>query len=344
MTTQISKHEFKRYRTDISFSRSAILLNYAVVLYVVIGYFLSWIALFSSHISVNFIGYGLLTHSLVTSAYLTHEFMHGSVFKSIKWNIVGGNIMLWINGSCYSGFRSLARIHITHHVNNIDSADFDLPSFLRDSSKWVRYLILGLEWLYFPAVNFLLRFREIIALLHQQNLHTNQLRILLCLIVRTGSFLFVGIYSAKALFLYFVSYISMINILRFMDAFQHTYEVLPSSSKPPARDSTYEQANTFSILFPKRFSWLNLLFLNFGYHNAHHAEMRCPWHQLQSLNGRLFPALENNVIPLSQAVNHYHRFRVERLLLGQGEVIKAEKSLDMSLFYGAIGVSFLVKA
>ncbi|MEO0348571.1 MAG: fatty acid desaturase [Cyanobacteria bacterium P01_A01_bin.15] len=344
MTIQISKQEFKRHRTDSISLKSGILLNCAVIFYVVSGYFVSWLTFFSPSVSINLLGYGLLTHSLITSAYMVHEFIHGSVFQTMKWNIVGGNIMLWLNGSCYSGFRNLAKIHITHHINSVDSADFDLPRFLRNSSKPVRYIILGLEWLYFPAANLFLRFREILILVQKQNLSKNKLRIFFFLIVRAVFFLFIGILSTKALALYFLSYISMINILRFMDAFQHTYEVYPSSSKLPRRDTKYEQENTFSILFPKHLSWFNLLFLNFGYHNAHHADMKCPWYQLNSLNEHLFPVLETNTIPISNAVKSYHHFRIERLLLGQGDVLKKEKSLDIGHFYGATGVSFLLKA
>ena len=344
MTIQISKQEFKKHRTDSIFFQSGILLNCAVIFYIVGGYFVSWLTFFSPSVSINLLGCGLLTHSLIASAYMAHEFMHGSVFKSMKWNTVGGNIMLWLNGSYYSGFRNLAKIHITHHINSIDSADFDIPRFLRDSSKPVRYIILGLEWLYFPAVNFFLRFREILILFQRRNLSKSKLHLFLFLIVRAVFFLFIGIHSTKALILYFLSYVSMINILRFMDAFQHTYDVFPSSSKLPKRDTKYEQENTFSILFPNHLSWLNLLFLNFGFHNAHHADMKCPWHQLDSLNEHLFPVLETNTIPILNAVKSYHYFRIKRLLLGQGNVLKKEKDLDISRFYGAIGVSFLIKA
>ncbi|MEM1239095.1 MAG: fatty acid desaturase [Cyanobacteria bacterium P01_H01_bin.26] len=344
MTIQISKQKLKKHRADSISFQSGILLNCAVISYILSGHFISWLTFFSPRIGINLLGCGLLTHSLIASAYMVHEFMHGSVFKSMKWNTVGGNIMLWINGSCYSGFRSLAKTHITHHINSIDSADFDIPRFLRESPKPVRYIILGLEWLYFPAVNFFLRFREILILFQKQKMSKNKLRPLLFLIIRVSFFLFIGIHSTKALVLYLLSYISMINVLRFMDAFQHTYEVFPSSSKPPKRDSKYEQENTFSILFPKHLSWLNLLFLNFGYHNAHHADMKCPWYQLNSLNEHLFPGLETNTIPIKSVVKSYHYFRIKRLLLGQGDVLKKEKNLDISHFYGAIGVSFLTKA
>jgi fatty acid desaturase len=56
---------------------------------------------------LNALGVVLLTHSMVLSAYLTHEFMHGTIFTDMKWNTVGGSIMLWLNGGCYGRFRDL---------------------------------------------------------------------------------------------------------------------------------------------------------------------------------------------------------------------------------------------
>ena len=134
----------------------------------------------------------------------------------------------------------------------------------------------------------------------------------------------------------------MITFLRLMDAFQHTYEAFPSGTKLPKRDYNHEQANTFSNLISCRYPWLNLLFLNFGYHNAHHANMQCPWYRLQELDRELF---KNNPqqqhIPISKQLINYHKFRITRLLEGQGKVLKEQTKQSFEKFYGAVDVSFL---
>ncbi len=77
----------------------------------------------------------------------------------------------------------------------------------------------------------------------------------------------------------------MLHALRFTDAFQHTYDafaVLESGDIPDdkVRDRDYEQANTYSNLASVGHPWLNLLLLNFPYHNAHHERPIVPWHDL----------------------------------------------------------------
>ncbi len=45
----------------------------------------------------------------------------------------------------------------------------------------------------------------------------------------------------------------MITVLRFMDAFQHTYEVFEVGSALPDRNRAYEQENTFTTLISRRY-------------------------------------------------------------------------------------------
>ena len=55
--------------------------------------------------------------------------MHGTIFQRRGWNAAGGNIMLWLNGGCYSTFDELSRLHIAHHVDRVDFCRFDLQAF-----------------------------------------------------------------------------------------------------------------------------------------------------------------------------------------------------------------------
>lgn len=319
------------------------LWNVAAVLYTVGGYCGAIALLLLSNIWLNILGVVLLTHCLVISAYLAHEFMHGTIFTDMKWNAVGGNIMLWLNGGCYAKFRDLAQEHIAHHVNRVDFAAFDLPAFINNLPAPIRGLILALEWLYFPVISFLLQWRAIFAPFWNQKRQDERLRITLILAVRGLLFTVLGLVSLKALGLYFLAYIGMITVLRYIDAFQHTYEAFPVGVSLPKRDRTYEQSNTFSNLFSRRYWWLNLLLLNFGYHNAHHELMKCPWHNLHELDTKLFTGEEAHYVNLSQLIANYHQFRISRIFSGQGKGIDEQGSFQLDNFFGAVGVSFLVK-
>lgn len=97
-----------------------VLWNVIAILYVLGGYCGAIALLFLPNMRLNALGVVLLTHSLVLSAYLSHEFMHGTIFtnmKNMKWNAVGGNLMLWLNGGCYARFKDLAQEHIAHHLS-----------------------------------------------------------------------------------------------------------------------------------------------------------------------------------------------------------------------------------
>jgi hypothetical protein len=92
----------------------------------------------------------------------------------------------------------------------------------------------------------------------------------------------------------------------------------------------------------KRYWWLNLLLLNFGYHNAHHELMKCPWYSLHELDKELYTGEEVHYITLPQLLWNYHRFRVSRIFSGQGQAVSNAGTPQLETFYGGIEVSFLV--
>ncbi len=117
---------------------------------------------------------------------------------------------------------------------------------------------------------------------------------------------------------------------------------VPMGTPVPKRDRAHEQANTFSNLVSQRYPWLNLLILNFSYHNAHHELMKCPWYNLPALDRTLFRGDEPHYIPLPKLVRNYHRFRVSRIFSGQGSARDAAGNPSLDAFYGAVEVSLLV--
>jgi fatty acid desaturase len=318
------------------------LWNVGALTYAIAGYVGGIALLLLPNGWLNAVGVCLLCHSLVISAYLSHEFMHSAIFASRDWNAIGGNCMLWLNGGCYCTFDELSRLHIAHHTDRVDFCRYDLQDFLMTLPAPVRGMILALEWLYIPALAFVVRLRTLTApfwLAERRNMRS---RTILILLIRLGLFALLGYFSPKALLLYAVAYIGMLTVLRFVDAFQHTYEVFPIGMPLPKRDRAHEQANTFSNVVSKRHRWLNLLLLNFGYHNAHHELMKCPWHSLPELDKTIFKGDEVHYVSLGELLKNYHRFRLSRITSGQGIAVSPQGQLALETFYGAIEVSFLV--
>ncbi|MGG6264724.1 fatty acid desaturase family protein [Leptolyngbya sp. AN03gr2] len=315
----------------------------AIALFYTLAAYLGGIALIvQANVWLNVIGVLALTHGLVLSAYLAHEFMHGTIFASMKWNAGFGTLILWLNGACYSRFQDLAKMHIAHHVDRVDFCRFNLAEFLNSLPVIVRNSLLVMEWLYFPALAFFTRFRSITAPFWVEERKSERSRVMAIALIRISLFALLGVVSLKGLLLYFVSYISMIQVLRFVDCFQHTYEMFEIGTPLPKRDRAHEQANTFSNVVSLQHHWLNLLLLNFGYHNAHHELMKCPWYRLPDLDRALFKGTESHYVTLPQLIWNYHRFRVSRIFSGQGSAIDKNGNLNLEQFYGGIEVSFLV--
>ncbi len=319
--------------------------NLFAISYTLIGYVGSVGMLTAESSAVNALGVLLLAHTLVFSAYFIHEFAHGTVFKAASANTWGGVLMSWLNGSCYACFADLRLKHMRHHIDRADVITFDFKAFLRRQPVWLRKFTLALEWAYVPAVEFIMHGYVMALPFVVPERAPARVRILAVLAIRLAAFTLLAWVSWRALILYAVAYLLFITVLRFTDAYQHTYEAVATpdgEATPPVcrRDRDYEQANTYSNLVSVRHPWLNLVLLNFAYHNAHHEKPTIPWHRLPSLHRELFGQDCDQVIPMQQLLSSFHRHRIVRVLsedygtVGVG-VMKAAG------FIGAVGVSFL---
>lgn len=323
------------------------LWNAIAIAYAFLGYGGGVTLLISHNVWLNWLGAILLTHSLVYSAYLSHEFMHGNIFKSRRWNAICGKAMLWLNGGCYNGFEALTLQHVAHHVDRVDVFTFDPVAALQKLPIPIRQIFLILEWFYFPIMGFWSCWRSIVSPWWNTQRRDRRVSTLLIISLRIAMFALLGLISLRALLLYFLAYIGMMTIMRWGDCFQHTYEAFPPGTILPKRDRIHEETNTFSTLFSRRYPWLNLLLLNFGYHSAHHAVMKCPWHSLPELDRELYPdnqSQDNPIryISLGRQLSNYHRFRVTRFLAGQGQAIDEAGNPSLERFYGVHDVLFLM--
>jgi fatty acid desaturase len=114
----------------------------------------------------------------------------------------------------------------------------------------------------------------------------------------------------------------------------------------PPRDHDYEQHNTYSNLVSTRWPWLNLLLLNFAFHNAHHERPVEPWHRLPALHAALYPEAAGDpeghaqTLPMARYLRSYHRHRLSRVLDDDYGVVGSGPDRAEG-FRGAYGVSFL---
>lgn len=316
--------------------RKTIVITSGIVVLSGVLYLLAITCLLHSHWFVNGIGLLLLVQSLLWFAYLVHECFHGNSYPSRKANRMLGELGLFVTGSGYGRYRELQICHLTHHRNRADFCRLCLPEFLRSCPQWGQMLLLTLEWLYIPAVNLLLRWRIILAPFVNERRRNDRGRVALVLLVRGSGFAILGLFSLRSLALYWVGYLCFLTLMRFMDAFQHTYEVYQFDEEMPKLSQHYEQRHTYSIV--SKYALLNLIFLNFGYHSAHHQKMGTPWYLLPELEGRLNP----QQIEIFSLIKNYHRFRRARLMKGQGETVVEGEEINVAHFIGAGEASFLI--
>jgi fatty acid desaturase len=320
--------------------------NSAALAFTVLGWPTGIALLGQSAWVLNGLGVLLVALTLTWSAYFIHEFAHQAIFKTPQANQRWGVFMSWINGSCYASFDDLRRKHMRHHVERADVITFDIQAFLR-GHPLVRRTVLALEWLYIPAVEFVMRGFVVALPFMGERKKAARGRVIGIAVVRLAAWALLAVWSLKALALYALAYLLFVHVLRFADCFQHTYDAYPILDETPIpqdklRDRAYEQANTFSDVVGLDSKWLNLIWLNFGFHNAHHERPVAPWYQLPALHRQLYADQSPQVITIGELLRAYHRHRVTRVMSKDyGEVLPPGTPRRADGFIGAVGVSFL---
>ncbi len=319
-------------------------INALVIAYILGGWTLGIWLLTLPQIGSNVAGVLLTAHALVCSAYLLHDCAHQTVCATARANDRLGVLMSWLNGACLATYQGLKKKHLRHHTDRLDVVTFDYRAVLQAAPAWTPRLVLAFEWAYIPVVELLMR-GLIVAAPFYYGETRERLRMIVLLAVRVAFFAALALISLKALLLYCSAYFVFLHVLRFMDAFQHTYDVFVSRSLAPApadpnRNRRYEYEHTYSNLLSVRWPWLNLLVLNFPYHNAHHAQTGMPWYRLPSLHRSLYGERDRQVIPSRTLLANYHRYRVARVLAEDYGDVRGD-SARASGFIGAVGVSFL---
>lgn len=329
--------------TPLFRDREAAAANCSVLLWTPLSWLASFALMAANSAALNVLGTLLCLHTMVLAAYLVHEAAHQTLFALPAANAAAGESMSFIAGSSYASFERIRHMHIRHHVERADLTCFDFLGLLRRRPLLRRSLQM-LEWAYVPASELLMHAQVVVRPFFVRSQRANLSRAATMLVVRCALLAALAWWSLKAFALYWLATLLFLHVLNFFDAFHHTFEqyfVAPDQAlQPVIRERNYEQANTYSNLISKRYPWLNLLTLNFGYHNAHHHRASLPWYRLPALHRSLYGEETQAVMPLRELLLTWHRNRVRRVVaddygtLGLGPA-RADN------FVGAHGVSFL---
>jgi omega-6 fatty acid desaturase (delta-12 desaturase) len=289
------------------------------VLYAVTAYLLGFSLLWSGSILLNLFGVLALAHGMVIAAYMIHECGHNTVFRSNADNATLGSALTWLCGAAYGTYEDIRYKHFRHHVDNDDVVWFDYEAFFKRHPLIYR-ITITLEYFYIPAHELVMHFILVFCSFIIPERKIQRRRNVSVIVVRGGVFVALLCLFPKVALLYSIAYMMMMTVLRFMDSLQHDYGYhLTLFSREPAPhkgDFTFEQEHTFSVPHSLRFERLGWLTLNFGYHNAHHANMMTPWWQLPVLHRELIGDDPAEVIPLRAQLAIFHRYRVERIVGG----------------------------
>lgn len=323
--------------------RDGAVANTFVLLWTGLGWLGSFALMGAPVAWLNIAGVLLCAHTMVLAAYLIHEAAHHTLFADHVANRWIGEAMSFIAGSSYASFERIRHMHIRHHLDRADLTCFDFKGLMRRRPA-IRRALQGLEWAYIPATEVLMHLQVIWRPFVQRSQRRHLPRAGVMIVLRGGLLALLGIWSLKALLLYVMAVALWLHVLNFFDAFHHTFEqyfVEPDQPVPMhGRNAGYEQDNTYSNLVSPQYPWLNLLVLNFGYHNAHHQRASVPWYRLPAYHRDLYGDKALSVMPLSELLSSWHRNRVRRVIAGDyggpGHGLGRAHS-----FIGAHGVSFL---
>jgi fatty acid desaturase len=320
--------------------------NGLALLYVAAGYVLGLAALIHGGLLLSVVGTLWLGHAMTIAAYLLHECGHNTIFKKNIHNARLGAVLTWVTGSCYGTYEDIRVKHFRHHVDSADVMWFESRKFFNSHPLFGR-VVQFLEWLYIPAHDLVMHAIMVVGAFCIPARRSQRLRNGIVIVVRGTAFAALAWNFPRAALGYAIAYLLMMTVLRFMDALQHDYGGVPVLFEdvvmPHRGDRIYEQAHTFSNPLSLRHPWLNLLVLNFGFHNAHHAQPITPWFRLPALHRKLYGDSTDRVILFWPSWKSFHRYRVSRVV-GESTSEEGEAYLELArrgAVSGGNAVSFL---
>jgi len=322
--------------------RDGLVPNLFALLYVLAGFVGGLALLIAGNWALFPIAVIWLGHALVIASYLIHECAHNTIFASNERNAALGRLLTWLVGACYSDYAKIRDKHFRHHIDQADVIAIDFRPILRPHTYLLK-IIYFFEWFYIPLFDWIMHLAAIAVPFLMPSRASQRKTVIIAVLVRGTLFLALLWYAPRAALGYIVAYSLALHVLRFMDAFQHTFAVstLLDDERPPVkRDRIYEQGNTFSNPIAPTLPLINCLMLNFGFHNAHHEKPSEPWYRLPRLHRELFGDPQYQVLPFFNQLKAYHRYRLQRILNEDPPGMDVMGSRGEK-FVGVVGVSFL---
>ncbi len=292
------------------------------VAYALLAYGFGLAGLFGDGWLLNAAAILLLAHGMTISAYVLHECAHHAVFERNQDNALLGRSLTWLCGAAYGTYADIRYKHLRHHIDVDDVVWFDYDRFFHEHPVALR-VAQALEWAYIPAHDLLMHFIMVFTSFLIPKRRSQRARNVTVIAVRGGAYFALLFSFPKVAILYAVAYAMMMTVLRFMDSLQHDYgyhlTLFSRAPGPRKGDLVFEQEHTFSVPHSLRYERINWLTLNFGFHNAHHAEPTTPWWRLPALHRELFGDYPASVIPFGPQLAVFHRHRVTRILGGSSD-------------------------
>jgi len=316
-----------------------------VLAYISLSYAGGWLLMAEPGVLLPALGVLACAHGMILASYLVHDCAHNALFRKTEHNTRLGKLLNWISGGSYGTYEDLRYKHMRHHVDNADPISFDYRAWLK-AHPLTEKLVFALEWCYFPAVDIIMHGMLLIAPFTSLGAPAQRARTAIVIAIRFGTLALLALWSLKAVLLYALAYLILLMVLRFFDAYQHNYDIVVNLKDPDAQfphkgNRDYEEQNTYSNLISRRWPLLNLLILNFCYHNAHHAKPTLPWYKLPALHNELYGSPYGKSIGLKGQIISYHRNRIAGIYAetyGQVEVPDAVRNGTAVPVYG---LSFL---
>jgi fatty acid desaturase len=306
----------------------------------------------------------LAIHGRVVAAYLVHEATHDTIFVETWANRCMGIACTWLAGCPYCNFDHIRKMHIAHHKDRTDLVEFDYRSFVQNGHPLVKAFCCFCEYCFIPIVETSMNLRQALGpiligiFLPRYNRFFSRERIWSASLgssFQVAFYLF--LWHHNALFIHLICGAVVLQVLAFGDAFHHTYEaVFPQDYVPGPgnRTAQFEEDNTYSNLISTSYPRMNLLNLNFGYHNAHHKRPMVPWYQLPSYHEKLYKSGQKTVkdwdalsacpqvLPVNEVYRSWYRHRIRRITEDHyGRVHPAGTPDRARDFVGTLGASFL---
>ncbi|CAF0824798.1 unnamed protein product [Adineta ricciae] len=323
------------------------LINVVIVTYMMGGYVAALYLIMCTNSLMTLIAATiLLMHTMIVALTLTHECSHSCIAQSTWLNHVVGEITLVISGALYVPFTELQRQHNEHHAVQVGIDSYQVSHILSTWPRWLQILILPLEACYIPVLSFISWWRTLIVPLYVHKYQHLRKRIVIVFVLRHTFFYTMWCIRPTSLVCYFAAHVLFIDVMRVYDAYHHTFQIVSRGTLPPKHDFDYEQQTTYSTVFGRNTltrRMLDMIFLNYGYHNAHHRYPRVPWHRLQELDAIMYPKSNGHVIRLPAALKEYHRRRIDRITQKRGDSfgkpkLNPAKDADSLLINDYIGV------